>query len=169
MPSIAASSITGGDELPWRRSFVKTVRVHLETWNRDVEATLLAWPAGRSSTGQAMVEWHTPAGPALAAALLNQMTKAGARLAKPGEFTLRAFLAGKLDLSQAEGVLGLVDPKPLPWPECLLQARTGCRAKGSSHNPITENLTQRRKGAKVKTMLAGRFRFSKRWFGGDRR
>ena len=37
------------------------------------------------------------------------MCAAGARLAEPGEFTLRAFLAGRLDLTQAEAVLGVID------------------------------------------------------------
>ena len=35
----------------------------------------------------------------------------GARLAEPGEFTLRAFLAGRLDLTQAEAVLGVIDAR----------------------------------------------------------
>ena len=43
------------------------------------------------------------------AALLEAICRAGARLAEPGEFTLRAFLAGRLDLTQAEAVLGVID------------------------------------------------------------
>jgi tRNA modification GTPase len=42
---------------------------------------------------------------------LNSTCRAGARLAEPGEFTLRAFLAGRLDLTQAEAVLGVIDAR----------------------------------------------------------
>jgi tRNA modification GTPase len=42
-------------------------------------------------------------------ALLETLIAAGARLAEPGEFTLRAFMAGRLDLTQAEAVLGVID------------------------------------------------------------
>jgi tRNA modification GTPase len=52
---------------------------------------------------------HTIGSPPLLAALLRGVCGAGARLAEPGEFTLRAFLAGRLDLTQAEAVLGVID------------------------------------------------------------
>ena len=42
-------------------------------------------------------------------AALRAVCQAGARLAEPGEFTLRAFLAGRLDLTQAEAVLGVIE------------------------------------------------------------
>ncbi|MDX1962376.1 MAG: GTPase [Pirellulales bacterium] len=67
------------------------------------------WPTGRSYTGQPLCELHFPGSPALGAILLKYVLAAGARLAQPGEFTLRAFLAGKLDLLQAEAVLGVID------------------------------------------------------------
>jgi tRNA modification GTPase len=41
--------------------------------------------------------------------VVESLCRAGARLARPGEFTLRAFLAGRMDLTQAEGVLGVID------------------------------------------------------------
>src|SRR5207244_2560135 len=74
-----------------------------------VPAALCVFPAPRTYTGQEVVEIHTissiPIVEALTAALLN----AGARAAQPGEFTLRAFLAGKLDLTKAEAVLGVIE------------------------------------------------------------
>ncbi len=63
----------------------------------------------RSYTRQPVVEWHTFGSPPLLEALLRTVCEGGARLAEPGEFTLRAFLAGRIDLVQAEAVLGIID------------------------------------------------------------
>ena len=70
---------------------------------------LYLWPAGRSYTGDAVAELHTLGSTPLLEALLAALCSAGARMAEPGEFTLRAFLAGRLDLAQAEAVLGVID------------------------------------------------------------
>ncbi|MHB1036533.1 MAG: tRNA modification GTPase [Pirellulales bacterium] len=67
------------------------------------------WPAGRSYTRQAVAEIHTLGSPPLLEAVLRTLSAAGARLARPGEFTLRAFLAGRIDLTRAEAVLGVID------------------------------------------------------------
>ena len=67
------------------------------------------WPRGRSYTGQAVAELHTLGSPPLLQTVLRSLCSAGVRLAEPGEFTLRAFLAGRIDLSQAEAVLGVID------------------------------------------------------------
>jgi tRNA modification GTPase len=56
-----------------------------------------------------LVELHTLSSPPLVNLLVAQMLDAGARAAQPGEFTLRAFLAGKLDLTRAEAVLGIIE------------------------------------------------------------
>ena len=74
------------------------------------------WPEGRSYTGQSVAEIHTLGSPPLLQATLRTLCRAGARLAQPGEFTLRAFLSGRIDLTQAEAVLGVIDaaaPKQL--------------------------------------------------------
>jgi len=70
---------------------------------------LFLWPTGRSYTGQPVAEVHTLGSPPLLESALEAFCAAGARLAQPGEFTLRAFLAGRLDLTQAEAVLGVID------------------------------------------------------------
>jgi tRNA modification GTPase len=67
------------------------------------------WPSGRSYTGQPVAEIHTLGSPPLLEAVVRTLCAAGARLAEPGEFTLRAFLAGRIDLTQAEAVLGVID------------------------------------------------------------
>jgi tRNA modification GTPase len=72
-------------------------------------ADLYFWPAPRTYTGQELVELHTLSSPPLVDLLIAQLLNAGARAAQPGEFTLRAFLAGKLDLTRAEAVLGIVE------------------------------------------------------------
>jgi tRNA modification GTPase len=72
-------------------------------------ADLYLWPAPRTYTGQEMAEIHTLASPPLVDRLVAQLLRAGARAARPGEFTLRAFLAGKLDLTQAEAVLAVIE------------------------------------------------------------
>jgi tRNA modification GTPase len=67
------------------------------------------WPDGRSYTGQPVAEIHTLGSGPLLEAVLRTLCAGGARLAEPGEFTLRAFLAGRIDLTQAEAVLGVID------------------------------------------------------------
>jgi tRNA modification GTPase len=70
---------------------------------------LYLWPGSRSYTGQPVAEIHTLGSPPLLDALLRTLCASGARPAEPGEFTLRAFLAGRIDLTQAEAVLGVID------------------------------------------------------------
>ncbi len=67
------------------------------------------WPGTRSYTRQPTAEIHTLGSPPLLDAALQTLCQAGARSAQPGEFTLRAFLAGRIDLPQAEAVLGVID------------------------------------------------------------
>ena len=82
-------------------------------WLRGLAAPLpgelYLWPGKRSYTGQPVAEIHTLGSPPLLEALLRTVCAAGARLAEPGEFTCRAFLAGRIDLTQAEAVLGVID------------------------------------------------------------
>ena len=62
-----------------------------------------------SATGEDVLELHIHGSPIVAELALGAAIAAGARLAQPGEFTKRAFLAGKLDLSAAEAVADLID------------------------------------------------------------
>src|SRR5262249_37432831 len=52
---------------------------------------------------------HTVGSPPLVNLVLSSCLAGGARLAEPGEFTLRAFLSGRIDLTRAEAVLGVID------------------------------------------------------------
>lgn len=82
---------------------------HLSPRLASIPCHVLYWPGRRSYTRQPAAEIHLPASRPLLDAALSAACRAGARLAQPGEFTLRAFLAGRLDLSQAEAVLGVID------------------------------------------------------------
>ncbi len=73
------------------------------------EALLLTFRAPRSYTGQDVVELQTHGGLAVLRATLDACLRSGARLAGPGEFTLRAYLAGRIDLVQAESVMDVVE------------------------------------------------------------
>ncbi len=85
------------------------VWVELNDALHQVPCDLFVWPTRRSYTRQPVVELHTFGSPPLLEALVATLCAAGARLAEPGEYTLRAFLAGRIDLTQAEAVLGVID------------------------------------------------------------
>lgn len=76
-----------------------------------IDCLVAWWPGRRSYTREPTAELHLPGSPPLLEAALAEVCRAGARLAAPGEFTLRAFLAGRLDLTQAEAVLGVIDAR----------------------------------------------------------
>ncbi len=67
------------------------------------------YPAPHSYTGESVLELQGHGGPAVLRLVLARCIALGARLAEAGEFTKRAFLNGKLDLAQAEGVADLID------------------------------------------------------------
>jgi tRNA modification GTPase len=72
------------------------------------DGLLLWFPAPASATGEDVAELHLHGSRAVLAAVARALRGLGLRLAEPGEFTRRAFLAGKLDLTQAEAVADLV-------------------------------------------------------------
>nr|VFJ55069.1 MAG: tRNA modification GTPase trmE [Candidatus Kentron sp. FW] len=69
----------------------------------------LFFPAPHSFTGEDILELHGHGGPVVMDLLLNRAIGLGATLAKPGEFSQRAFLNGKIDLLQAEAIADLID------------------------------------------------------------
>ncbi len=73
------------------------------------EGLALYFPAPHSFTGEDVLELHGHGGPVVLDMLLQRLVALGARLARPGEFSERAFLNDKLDLSQAEAVADLID------------------------------------------------------------
>lgn len=67
--------------------------------------------AGRSYTGEPVLELTPHGNPLIVRNLIDDMRSRGCRLAEPGEFTRRAFLNGRLDLSQAEAVLQMIQAR----------------------------------------------------------
>ncbi len=72
------------------------------------EVVVSIYRAPKSYTGEEVVEISCHGAPLIQDQILQLMIQAGARMAKPGEFTQRAFLNGKLDLTQAEAVADLI-------------------------------------------------------------
>ena len=85
----------------------------------ELPIEVLVWPGPRGPIGGPLAEVQLPASLPLVDAVIAEACRHGARLARGGEFTLRAFLAGRLDLVQAEAVLGVVDAQT---PEQLADA-----------------------------------------------
>ncbi len=79
--------------------------------NNDVidKGVALYFPAPNSFTGEDILELQGHGGPVVMDCLLTAVVQAGARLARPGEFSERSFLNGKMDLAQAEAVADLID------------------------------------------------------------
>ncbi len=90
------------------------------------EALLLLMLAPRSYTREDVVEFHCHGGIMAVQQVLQLCLRQGARLAEPGEFTLRAFLNGRIDLTQAESVMDLVGAKS---PQAAAQALAGLQGK----------------------------------------
>ena len=106
---------------------------HCAAFSAPLPCRAYVWPGIRSYTREPLVEIHTFGSPPLLHEILQTLTHAGVRLAQPGEFTLRAFLAGRLDLTQAEAVLGVIDAHG----ERQLQAALAQLAGGLS-GPLAE-------------------------------
>ena len=75
------------------------------------EVLLIPMRAPKSYTREDVVEIHAHAGPMVMRAILECLTTAGARLAEPGEFTKRAFLNGRIDLTQAEAICDIISAR----------------------------------------------------------
>ncbi len=90
------------------------------------EAVVTLFAAPNSYTGEDIVEIAAHGSPVVLDILLRQAIKHGARLAAPGEFTERAFLSGRIDLTQAEAVRDLIGA------QTLYQARIAASQLGGS-------------------------------------
>jgi tRNA modification GTPase len=92
---------------PGRRRVAGVVR--LPEFATPIPADVLYFPGPESYTGQNVAEIHLLSSPPIVERLIAALLSAGARAARPGEFTLRRFLAGKLDLPRAEAVLAVIE------------------------------------------------------------
>ena len=101
------------------------------------EGIALYFEAPNSYTGESVLELQGHGGPVLMRSLLSACLDAGARLAEPGEFTRRAYLAGRLDLAQAEAVADLIDA------ESREAARSALRSLRGEFSSAIEELAAR--------------------------
>jgi len=93
----------------------------------EIVATLFAAP--NSYTGEDVLEIAAHGAPVILEAIVQQCVAAGARLAHPGEFTERAFLSGRIDLTQAEAVRDLIDSQTLHQARIAAQQMEGALAR----------------------------------------
>jgi tRNA modification GTPase len=107
--AVAAGVCDAAEPLTPARRLLTAGRVRLPGVGAPLPADVYVWPAPRTYTGEELVEVHTLSSPPLVELLVAALLQAGARAARPGEFTLRAFLAGKLDLTRAEAVLAVIE------------------------------------------------------------
>ena len=94
--------------------------------SRIDEAVVTLFAAPNSYTAEDVVEIAAHGSPVVLELLLRRALALGARLAEPGEFTQRAFLAGRLDLTQAEAVRDLIEA------QTLTQARQAASQMGGA-------------------------------------
>lgn len=97
------------------------------------EGLLLSFRAPHSYTGEDVVEFQCHGGSVTPRRILAACFAAGARLARRGEFTERAFLNGKLALDQAEAVLDLIDAKTERAADAALQQLTAADGRGAQN------------------------------------
>ena len=104
------------------------------------EALVTLFVAPNSYTAEELVEIAAHGSPVVLEMLLRRALELGARLAEPGEFTQRAFLSGKLDLTQAEAVRDLIDA------QTLTQARQAASQMGGALSrrvaPVKQSLVE---------------------------
>jgi tRNA modification GTPase len=104
------------------------------------EAVVTYFAAPNSYTGEELVEIAAHGSPVVLDLLLRRAMGLGARLAEPGEFTQRAFLAEKIDLTQAEAVRDLIDA------QTLTQARAAASQMGGALSrrvgPVKQDLVE---------------------------
>ncbi len=114
--------------------------------NADAElidqGLLIYFPAPHSFTGEHVVELQGHGGPVVMRLLLARACELGARPAKPGEFSERAFLNDKLDLAQAEAIADLISSGSEQAAKAAMQSLQGAFSKRVHH--LVELVTQLR-------------------------
>jgi len=96
-----------------------------EQGNELDEGIALYFPGPNSFTGEDVFELQGHGGPVVMDFLLQRVQSLGARLARPGEFSERAFLNDKLDLAQAEAIADLIDSSSQHAARCALRSLQG--------------------------------------------
>jgi tRNA modification GTPase len=114
--------------------------VDLETQTKLDEAVVTYFAGPNSYTGEDIVEIAAHGSPVILELLVRQSLAGGARLANPGEFTERAFLSGRIDLTQAEAVRDLIEAQTLYQARVAAQQLSGTLS--NKIKPIKQSLVE---------------------------
>jgi tRNA modification GTPase len=107
--SIAGRMTTHGRPFERRHATFTSVKTTDDSAQRLDQGLVTYFASPNSYTGEDVVEISLHGSPVLLTMVIGEAVRAGARLAEPGEFTLRAYLNGRIDLMQAEAVADLVE------------------------------------------------------------
>jgi len=123
-PDISAftAAITGKNLLPREATFTDFSGANGEVLD---EGVAIYFPAPASFTGEHVLELQGHGGPVILDALVQRCVQLGARPARPGEFSERAFLNDKLDLAQAEAIADLIDATSIQAARCAVRSLQG--------------------------------------------
>lgn len=124
VPEIASVVLNTLKKLPAPRQATFTEFVDKDGELLD-QGLVLYFPAPHSFTGEDILELHGHGGMVVMDAVLKATLALGARLARPGEFSERAFLNGKIDLTQAEAIADLIDSASTQAARCALRSLQG--------------------------------------------
>jgi len=119
--------------------------IHNPDLNRILDQVNIAFfPAPNSYTGEDMIEIFCHGGLLVSKEILDLLLSNGASLAQPGEFTLRAYLHGKLDLIQAESILDIVNARNRTFLDSAVSQLCGSlsRSIDSARNSLIDILAQ---------------------------
>ena len=110
--SVAAAFVADAGQVdPVELTRTGTVTGQIDCGDALIPGRLSVWPSDKSFTRQPSVEFHTFGSTPVLELIVKRVCHFGARPAEPGEFTMRAFLSGRLDLTQAEAVLAVIDSR----------------------------------------------------------
>lgn len=107
--SLILQGMIGRLPLPRRASLRRIWRCAATKQDHLDDAVVIWTPGTTSYTGEDSFELHLHAGPAIISVVADTLVQAGARPAEAGEFTRRAFMHGRIDLTEAEGISDLIE------------------------------------------------------------
>lgn len=94
------------------RAYFGTLKTSADGSSKNIDEALVTYFAhGSSFTGEESLEFSVHGGDQISGRVVEELIRGGARLAKPGEFTYRAFLNDRIDLVQAESILSLIESR----------------------------------------------------------
>ena len=124
--------------LPCQPRLAKLCTIKDANSNPIDSGLVLYFPAPHSYTGDSTLEFHGHGGPVVLDQVLKRFIQCGARIARPGEFSERAFLNDKLDLAQAEAVADLISASSAQAAQRAMQSLQGefSQAVNTLHDDI---------------------------------